>query len=357
MSRKLNFKLRRDREAEGQEPLFSFTAMSDFADRWLQRYKESAHFKRGKKTFPRTLYLYIVFCIENDLHQEAAKGIQELIFYYERIYGFLPPAEAGIWQLRLARKKQESIGSTILREPEEDFLKGLGILQNNDAEHTRDYLMGMRDLAEFYFDQKEYDLGDQLLRDAFDTALRTGYKDVELLVRFQANVGLIHYRAKEHEEAVFHFGWALRRMRVCGLESKELEYRMRKQYAWSLAQLGRLVRASIQYGLVTRIAHELHEQDVIDTTDAQYNENLSAYCLAIHAYNLSQKDNDETALSLFEKALVMYEMMDEPNEEYVRECGDDYIGLLNRLEMYDEAENVETRIIDIITRDLGLDEK
>ena len=34
MTRKLTFKLRRDREAEGQEPLFEFTALSDFADRW-----------------------------------------------------------------------------------------------------------------------------------------------------------------------------------------------------------------------------------------------------------------------------------------------------------------------------------
>jgi len=357
MSQKLNFKLRRDREAEGQEPLFDFTALSDFADRWLQRYKESAHYKKSKKSFPRTLYLYIVFCIENDLRNEAAKGIQELILYYERIYGFLPPAEAGIWQLRLAKKKQESIGSSILREPEEDFLKGLGILQNNDAEHTRDYLMGMRDLAEFYFDQKEYDLGDKLLRDAFDTALRTGNKDVELLVRFQANVGLIHYRAKEHEEAVFHFGWALRRMRVCGLESKELEYRMRKQYAWSLAQSGRLVRASIQYGRVTHIVNELREHGVIDATDAQYYENLSAYCLAIHAYNLSQKDNDETALSLFEKALCKYETLETPNEDYVRECSEDYVILLKRLGREEYAKEVEDRTLDLITRNLGFNEE
>lgn len=357
MTRKLTFKLRRDREAEGQEPLFEFTALSDFADRWYQQYKESAHYKKGKKSFPRTLYLYIVFCVENDLRNEAARGIQELIYYFERIYGFLPPAEAGVWQLRLARKKQEGLGSSVLDEPEGDFLRGLAILQNNEAEHTRDYLIGMRDLAQYYSDQNENELSSQVIRDAYETAVKSGTTDNDLLVRFQGNVGLIHYRAKEYEEAAFHFGWALRRMRVYGLKSAALEYSIRKDYASSLALSGGLMRASVQFAQVAQVAYDAWGNEKVAEESAHFYENRSAYCLAIHAYNLSRKDNNQTALQLYEKALVMYEMMTEPYEKFVRECGDDYIGLLKRLEMNDEARDVEARVLDIITGDLGLDEE
>ena len=183
MSRKLTYALRRDREAEGQQPLFT-SAAEDYADRMKARYLASHHHKKKSKKYPRNLYLYIVFCVENNLLSRAVWGIETLIHYYERVYGFLPPPDVGSWYLKLAQVREDYNDS---EEVEVDFLRGLSVYQKNDSTDNREYLMGLRNLAKYYISHDERTLADHTLRNAFDQAIKSGIDDAELLARFQAS--------------------------------------------------------------------------------------------------------------------------------------------------------------------------
>lgn len=340
MTRRLTYILRRDREAEGQQPLFT-SAAEDYADRMKAQYLALHMHRKKSKKYPRYLCLYIVFCVENNLLLRAVWGIETLIHYYERVYGFLPPPDVGSWHLKLARVRQNHNDS---EQVEVDFLRGLSVYQKNDSTDNREYLMGLRNLAQYYKSHDERQLADQTTRNAFDQAIKSGIDDAELLARFQANVALIHYRAEEHEDAAFHFRHALRRLINSKIEAYDPELDFRVFYAASLYRSDSTLRASLQFKKIADLIDDHGDYsewgyDIVATC-----ENIHAAMLVRYANDLGKSQRYKASLSAFERALSAFEMMYSPAAENLLQCGNDYEKLLRDLGYEERADNVHNRV-------------
>ena len=340
MTRRLTHTLRRDREAEGQQPLFT-SAAEDYADRMKARYLASHMHRKKSKKYPRNLYLYIVFCVENDLLSRAVWGIETLIDYYERVYGFLPPPDVGSWHLKLARVRQNHNDS---EQVEVDFLRGLSVYQKNDSTDNREYLMGLRNLAQYYKSHDERQLADQTTRNAFDQAIKSGIDDAELLARFQGNVGMIHYSAEEYEDAAFHFRHALRRLLDNEIEAYQLELDFRNHYAVSLYESGSLLRAIVQFKKLAELYDDPQGDSEWNYEAVVTCENLYAGLLVEYANDLTKSQHYESSLSAFERALNAFEAMHFPEAEKLLQCGNDYEKLLRDLGFEERADTVRKRV-------------